>query len=181
MDPAFALAATKLSNLSLKIDDTPGLSINQISARARRAAAHGVDMIIVDYIGLIEGDGDMSRTENVTRISAGLKRIARELKVPVVALAQLNRGVEQRVDKRPMLSDLRDSGTIEQDADIVQFLFRPEYYDPSDPSLAGRAEVITAKFRMGKVGTDHLLFDGTKSKFSHQPSPMFSALADLPY
>lgn len=169
----------EIVGLPLLIDDTPALTINQIAARARTAHAQSkLDLVLVDYIGLVAGETD-SRTENVSRISAGLKALARELRVPVIALAQLNRSVEQRENKRPVLSDLRDSGSIEQDADICQFLFRPEYYSPDEPRLKGLCEIITSKFRLGQTGTDTVRFDAAHSRFVNRPHAVYSTLDEI--
>lgn len=165
--PSFLTAAQKVKTDNLIIDDTAGATINAISSKARKQARRGLDLIVIDYLGLIRGSSD-SRVEDMTRISAGVKSLARELKVPVIALSQLNRNVEVREDKRPQLSDLRESGALEQDADIIQFLYRDEYYNPK-PENAGVAEVITRKFRMGQVGTDILQFDGAHSRFRSPP------------
>lgn len=169
----------EISNLPIAIDDTPALTIHQVAVRARRAAIESpLDLIVLDYIGLVAGETD-SRTENVSRISAGLKALARELRVPVIALAQLNRAVEQRENKRPVLSDLRDSGSIEQDADICQFLYRAEYYQPDEPRLKGLCEIITAKFRLGQTGTDTVRFDAQHSRFLNRPHAVYSTLDEL--
>lgn len=174
-----------LEEKPLYIDDTGGLTIGQVSARARRLKRqHGLDLIILDYIQLLAGSGksNANRVQEITEITMGLKSLAKELEVPIVALSQLNRGIEQRDDKRPMLSDLRESGSIEQDADVVTFVFREEYYvERSQPKegtpeheewqqkmddVLGKAEVIIAKQRHGPVGNVTLQFEGQYTRFS---------------
>lgn len=151
------IAARKLNDADLLIDQTPGLHINQIQARARAAHRKApLDLVIVDHINIAAG-GTKKDTElaQLTDISKGLKMLAKELGCPVLAVTQLNRGVEQRQDKRPKMSDLRGSGSIEQDADIVMLLYRDDYYDEKS-SFAGIVEVNTAKFREGETGVDRL-------------------------
>jgi len=147
-------AAERLAAAPLKIDDTGALTVGALRARARReAAANGVDLLMVDYLQLMStGEKEENVTVETSRISRELKLLARELDVPVVVLSQLNRGVEARANKRPLLSDLRSSGALEQDADVVAFLYRDEYYHP-DSSDRGLGEVIVAKQRNGPVGT----------------------------
>jgi replicative DNA helicase len=163
--PRLAQAAGLLNTAPVYIDDSPGISVLEMRAKARRLKSDRPDLalIIVDYLQLMTGNG---RTENrqqeVSEISRSLKALAKELEVPVVALSQLSRAVEQRPDKRPMMSDLRESGAIEQDADVIMFLYRPEYYfgpvDKDGNSLEGRAEVIVGKQRNGATGVVHLTF-----------------------
>src|SRR5690606_14514477 len=129
----FIEASQKLSQVPLYIDDTPALTIGAVRSRARRLKRqHGLEMLVIDYLQLLRGTGSRQSTENrvleVSEITRGLKAIAKELQIPVIALSQLSRGVEQREDKRPMLSDLRESGSIEQDSDVVMFIYRNEYY-----------------------------------------------------
>jgi len=148
----------KLSNLDLYIDDKASLSILDVKARARRyIMKYGIKMIIIDYIQLMKGDKFGNREQEVSSISRGLKILAKDLNVPVIALSQLSRGVESRVDKKPLLSDLRESGAIEQDADIVMFLYRAEKYgiteDDNGESTIGRTELIISKNRNGAVGS----------------------------
>ena len=184
----FIEASHELSQIPLYLDDTPALSIGALRTRARRAKRqHGCDVIIVDYLQLLRGSGssqsESSRVQEVSEITRGLKAIAKELNVPVVALSQLSRAVEQREDKRPQLSDLRESGSIEQDADIVTFIFREEYYlERSQPDIDNAenfakwqermdkvhnvAEVIIAKQRHGPVGTVRLYFEPRLTRFS---------------
>jgi len=170
-DPAWAGingAANELSRLPVTIDDSPSLHIQRISAKAKaHAMAKGVDLIILDYLGLAKGSSD-KREREISEISAGLKAIAKHLKIPVLCLSQLSRVCESRADKKPILSDLRDSGSIEQDADIVAFIYRDEIYNP-DPSspLKGIAEVIIRKNRCGMTGSVSLYFDGSRSMFGN--------------
>jgi replicative DNA helicase len=195
----FVEAAQTMGNCPLFIDDTPALSIAQVRTRARRLKRQsGLGMIVVDYLQLLRGSGSGRAAENrvleISEITRGLKAIAKELEVPVLALSQLSRAVEQREDKRPQLSDLRESGTIEQDADIVMFVFREEYYierdqptllrDESQEKFNDRyarwqerlktahqvAEVIIGKQRHGPIGTVKLHFDGSLTKFSNLDS-----------
>ena len=157
--PKLTSAAGKLSEAPLFIDDTPVMNALELRAKARRLKAqHGIELVIVDYLQLMEG---RSRAENrqqeITEISRSLKALSRELKVPVIAISQLSRAVESRTGNRPQLSDLRESGAIEQDADLVVFLFREEYYHPTDENR-NRAEAIIAKQRNGPTGSVDLLF-----------------------
>jgi replicative DNA helicase len=182
-----ARAAAELQSLPLYIDDTPGLTIAALRTRARRLKRQkGIGVLVVDYLQLLQGSGKGSagdsRVQEISEISRGLKQLAKELNVPVIALSQLSRAVEQREDKRPQLSDLRESGSIEQDADMVLFIYREDYYlaakQPADdhPDFAawqeemarayGRAEVIVAKQRHGATGKVRLKFDSRITKFS---------------
>ena len=184
---SFARTADRLHSLPLYIDDTPGLTIAALRARARRLKRQkGIGLVVVDYLQLLQGTGKGSagdnRVQEISEISRGLKQLAKELDLPVVGLSQLSRAVEQREDKRPQLSDLRESGSIEQDADIVLFIYREEYYlaskKPSDedPELTswqdkmnrayGIAEIIVAKNRHGGTGKETLRFEGRFTKFS---------------
>jgi replicative DNA helicase len=160
-----AIAAGRLNTAPIYIDDTPGISVLEMRAKARRLKSDRDDlaMIIVDYLQLMVGGGKTeSRQQEVSEISRGLKALAKELDIPVVALSQLSRAVESRPDKRPMMSDLRESGAIEQDADVIMFLYRPEYYfgptDKDGNSLEGKAELIIGKQRNGATGTVPLFF-----------------------
>lgn len=147
------VAIGKLKDLPLIIDETPGLHVNQICARARTEHAKSpLSLVLVDHISIARGDGQ-SREREMASITGSLKGLAKELGCPVLAICQLNRGVEQRPNKRPLMSDLRDSGAIEQDADIVMMLYRDEYYNEDTPDK-GILEVITGKFRQGEVGRD---------------------------
>ncbi|BFH66220.1 replicative DNA helicase [Paenibacillus dendritiformis] len=157
----------KLAETNVYIDDTPGLNVYEIRARCRRLKKErGLGMIIIDYLQLIAGRGKPgeNRQQEVSEISRMLKQLARELDVPVIALSQLSRGVEQRQDKRPMMSDLRESGSIEQDADIVAFLYRDDYYD-KETEKKNIIEIIIAKQRNGPVGTVELVFLKQFNKF----------------
>jgi len=192
---SFARAASELQSLPFYIDDTPGLTIAALRTRARRLKRQkGIGMVVVDYLQLLQGTGrgtsGENRVQEISEISRGLKQLAKELDVPVIGVSQLSRAVEQREDKRPQLSDLRESGSIEQDADIVLFVYREEYYlkshepkhpIPGDPTevfaafeeweakhsqVAGMAELIIAKNRHGGTGKERLRFEGRFTKFS---------------
>jgi replicative DNA helicase len=172
MDRVLAIAQ-QLEALPLFVDETPAISIAGLRTRARRLKRmHGLGLVIVDYLQLVDAQRRKqdNRVQEVSEITRGLKTLAKELDVPVLALSQLSRNVEQRSDKRPQLSDLRDSGTIEQDADVVMFIYREEYYrrlqgqDWSD--VAGQAELNIAKQRHGPTGMVKLHFDGATTKFS---------------
>jgi replicative DNA helicase len=192
---AFIQASMKLESVPLYIDDTPALTISAVRTRARRLKRqHGLHVIIVDYLQLLQGTpkpgGEQNRVQEISEITRGLKALAKELDVPVIALSQLSRAVEQREDKRPMLSDLRESGSIEQDADVVMFVYREEYYlGRAEPGrrpeetedkfnqrhadwweriqqVSGTGEVIIAKQRHGPIGKVTLKFDGATTKFS---------------
>lgn len=159
------MAIASLSQAQLFIDDTPGIHINQIRAKARRLKAeHGLGLVVIDYLQLIQGHFRESRQQEISAISRSLKAMARELNCTVLALSQLSRAVEQRQDKRPMLSDLRESGSIEQDADLVAFLYREDYYD-QDSDKQNIVEVIVAKQRNGPVGKVELAFLKEYNKF----------------
>jgi replicative DNA helicase len=164
-------AAEAYSNAPLHLDDSSDIGILEIRAKARRlhsqmqAKYGGLGLIIVDYLQLMRPDGRVeSRVEQVGQMSRGLKILARELKVPVIALSQLSRGVESRTDKRPLLSDLRESGQIEQDADLVMFIYRDEYYNENSET-PGEAELLIGKHRNGGLGTVHLVFQGEYPRF----------------
>ncbi|PSO53228.1 MAG: replicative DNA helicase [Cyanobacteria bacterium QH_8_48_120] len=167
-------AIGNLSELPIFIDDTANQSVMQMRSQARRLQAEQGDLglILLDYLQLMEGNGSDNRVQELSRITRSLKTLARELKVPVIALSQLSRGVEQRTNKRPMMSDLRESGSIEQDADLVLMLYRDEYYNPDSPDR-GVAEAIITKHRNGPTGTIKLLFAPELTKFRNlagQPS-----------
>jgi replicative DNA helicase len=161
------MAMGSLSNSGIFIDDTPGVRISDIRSKCRRLQQeHGLGMILIDYLQLILGNGRSgeNRQQEVSEISRSLKQLARELKIPVIALSQLSRGVEQRQDKRPMMSDIRESGSIEQDADIVAFLYRDDYYDKESENK-NIIEIIIAKQRNGPTGTVSLAFVKEYNKF----------------
>ncbi|MBS4212417.1 MULTISPECIES: replicative DNA helicase [Neobacillus] len=161
------MAMGSLSNTGIYIDDTPGVRVGDIRSKCRRLKQeHGLGMILIDYLQLILGSGRSgeNRQQEVSEISRSLKQLARELQVPVIALSQLSRGVEQRQDKRPMMSDIRESGSIEQDADIVAFLYRDDYYDKESENK-NIIEIIIAKQRNGPTGTVSLAFVKEYNKF----------------
>ncbi len=183
-------ASQTMQAVPLHVDQTGGISIGQLVARARRLKRQrGLDVLIVDYIQLLTGSTKTSgnRVQEITEITTGLKALAKELNVPIIALSQLSRQVESRDDKRPILSDLRESGSIEQDADVVMFVFREEYYlsktmpDQDSPEfiawqdklerVKGKAEVIIAKQRHGPTGTVNLHFQGEFTRFSNLADP----------
>jgi replicative DNA helicase len=180
-------ASNLMSQVPLYIDDTGGLSISQLVARARRLKRQkGLDLLIIDYLQLLSGSGrrgNDNRVQELTEITTSLKALAKELNVPVIALSQLSRQVENRDDKRPQLADLRESGSIEQDADVVMFIFREEYYlknkEPREGSeehlkwqaemekVHGRAEIIIGKQRHGPTGTVQLAFEAQFTRFTN--------------
>ncbi len=164
------LAAGKLSALQLHIDTPHTLTVGSLRLRAKRLRRkHGLSLLVVDYLGLMRGDGE-NRTQQIGAVSRGLKGLAIELDIPVIAVAQLNRSNEGRVDKRPMLSDLRESGDIEQDADIVLMVYRAEYYD-SNSRAAGTAEVLIRKHRNGPTGMVRLAFISQHARFENYGGP----------
>ena len=166
--PRLTAAAGKLSEAPIFIDDTPAISVMELRAKARRLKAHhDIQLIILDYMQLMRGSTGMeNRQQEISEISRSLKALARELNVPVIAISQLSRAVESRTDHRPQLSDLRESGAIEQDADVVVLILREEYYNPS-PENQGIAEVIIAKQRNGPVGSMKLAFIKEFTKFEN--------------
>ncbi len=167
--PRISSTVSMLSEAPLFIDDTPGLSPAEMRARARRLAKEygQLGLIVVDYLQLMQVPGhNENRTAEISEISRSLKSLAKELKVPVVALSQLNRGLEQRADKRPVMSDLRESGAIEQDADLIVFIYRDEVYNESSPDK-GTAEIIIAKQRNGPIGKVRLTFMGQYTCFEN--------------
>jgi len=156
----------RLAEANVYIDDTPGISIMEVRSKARRLyAERGLDLIIIDYLQLLSGRRTENRVQEISEISRSLKGLARELNIPVLALSQLSRAVESRTDHRPMLSDLRESGSIEQDADIVMFIYREEVYD-KETEKKGLAEVIVAKHRNGPTGTVNLRFFERTARFA---------------
>jgi replicative DNA helicase len=159
----------KLAEAPIWIDDNPNISVMEIRAKARRLKSRvgKLGVIVVDYLQLMTGRSTAeSRQVEVSEISRGLKILARELETPVVGLSQLSRGLETRQDKRPMLADLRESGSIEQDADVVIFIYRDEVYNPDSPDM-GTAEVIVAKHRNGPIGTVRLAFLPHYTRFAN--------------
>jgi replicative DNA helicase len=174
-------ALERLVEAKVYIDDTPGISLTEMRAKARRLrqSVGGLDLIVVDYLQLMTagtmGPGAKryeNRTQEVSAISRGLKALAKELSIPVIALSQLSRGSEQRTDKKPLLSDLRESGSIEQDADVVAFIHRESYYNRGengepDPELDNKAEIIIAKQRNGPTGTVELAWIGRCTRFDN--------------
>jgi len=168
--PRLTEAIEKLRNISLHIDETPGLTVSELRANARRLArtvGGKLGLIVVDYIQLMSVSSSMSEENRATavgEISRGLKMLAKELQCPVIALSQLSRGVESRTDKRPMMSDVRESGAIEQDADVIMFIYRDDYYN-KDSKEPGVAEVILSKQRNGPTGTVKLTFLKNLTRF----------------
>jgi replicative DNA helicase len=167
--PRLSDAIERLKTVSLSIDETPGLTTSELRASARRLARScgKLGLVVVDYLQLMSGSGGgdgENRATELGEISRGLKMLAKELQCPVIALSQLNRGVEQRTDKRPMMSDLRESGAIEQDADVIMFIYRDDYYN-KDSKEPGVAEIIIAKQRNGPTGTVKLTFLKPITKF----------------
>ena len=163
-------ASDRLMKAPMFIDDTPGITVSELRSKARRIKAlHGLSLVVIDYLQLMQGragrNGD-SRQQEISEISRSLKALARELRVPVIALSQLSRGVEARQVKRPMLSDLRESGSLEQDADIVMFLYREDYYD-AETERKNITDVIIAKHRNGPIDTKQLFFEKRFTKFTN--------------
>jgi replicative DNA helicase len=168
--PRVTSAVGILSEAPLFIDDTPALTPVDLRARARRLKReHGeLGLIVIDYLQLMQGSGksNENRATEISEISRGLKALAKELNVPVVALSQLNRSLEQRPNKRPVMSDLRESGAIEQDADVIVFIYRDEVYNEDSPDK-GMAEIIIGKQRNGPIGTSRLTFMGKFTRFEN--------------
>lgn len=159
-------AIDSLSQIPIFIDDTANITVNEIRSKCRRLQAEqggALGLILIDYLQLMEGGGD-NRVQELSKMTRALKQLARELNVPIITLSQLSRGVESRTNKRPMMSDLRESGSIEQDADLIMMLYRDEYYNPDTPDR-GIAEVIITKHRNGPVGTVKLLFEPQFTRF----------------
>ena len=157
-----------IGNSRLMIDDTPGISISELRSKCRKfKLEQDLKLIIIDYLQLMSGNGRYdSRQQEISEISRSLKGLARELNVPVIALSQLSRAVEQRPDHRPMLSDLRESGAIEQDADVVMFIYRDDYYN-KDTDKKNIAEITIAKQRNGPIGTINLVWLPQYTKFAN--------------
>jgi replicative DNA helicase len=166
--PRVTAAITLLSDAKIFIDDTPALSPAELRARARRLKReHDLGLIVIDYLQLMQVPGNKeNRATEISEISRGLKALAKELNIPVIALSQLNRSLEQRTDKRPVMSDLRESGAIEQDADVILFIYRDEVYDKDSPKK-GTAEIIIGKQRNGPIGVVNLTFLGQYTKFEN--------------
>jgi replicative DNA helicase len=163
--PRLTHAVSVASEMEMFVDDTSGLSVNEIVSRCRALKRrHGLSLVVVDYLGLMTGGTDERQDLKIASYSAGLKGLAKQLDIPVIALAQLNRGVEQRPNKRPTMGDLRDSGAIEQDADIILLLYRDEVYNPDTPDR-GTAEIIVGKQRNGETGPVRVAFVGEQQKF----------------
>lgn len=172
--PLFTHAIEVFSDTSIYLDDTPAITPLQLRTKCRRLHLEfGLDLVIVDYLQLMGGDTkNDNRVQEVSQISRNLKVLARELNVPVLSAAQLSRAVEQRTDKRPVLSDLRESGSLEQDADIVMFIYRPDQYE-KDTDKHNVAEIIVAKHRNGPVGSVELIFRGALAKFENAATKVF--------
>jgi replicative DNA helicase len=158
--------AGKLAKAPIYIDDAPGISMRQLRAKARQLKAEkGLGLIVIDYLQMLQGSRrSENRQQEISEISRSLKGLAKELQIPVLALAQLSRSVEQRPNKRPVMSDLRESGSLEQDADLVMFIYRDEYYNP-ESEKKGIAEIIISKHRNGPVGSVELVFLKEYTKF----------------
>ena len=173
--PRLTSAVEILKDAKLFVDDAPALTPVELRARCRRIKREaGLDMVVVDYLQLMQVPGTSeNRATEISEISRSLKAMAKELNVPVVALSQLNRSVEARTDKRPVMSDLRESGAIEQDADVIVFIYRDEVYNNDSPDK-GKAEIIIAKQRNGPIGTVNLTFLGQYTRFEN-------FIADNPY
>ncbi len=163
-------SAGRIGRSNLIIDDTPGISIGELRSKCRKyKMEHDIKVVMIDYLQLMTGSGRRSaesRQQEVSEISRSLKALARELNIPIIALSQLSRAVESRPDKHPMLSDLRESGAIEQDADVVMFIYRDDYYN-KDSEKKGIAEIIVAKQRNGPIGTVELVWIPELTKFAN--------------
>ena len=165
--PKLTKAAEILSRAPIYIDDSPSMNVREMRGKARQMKLeHEIDLVIVDYLQLMQGAGNVeSRVQEISEISRSLKQLAKELDIPILALSQLNRAVENRPDKRPMLADLRESGAIEQDADLIAFIYRQEFYFRDKPECRGKAELIIGKQRNGPVGTVDLIFQPEHTLF----------------
>ncbi|MGO1253367.1 MAG: DnaB-like helicase C-terminal domain-containing protein, partial [Alcaligenes aquatilis] len=159
-------AVQQVQEAQIYIDETPGLSSMEVRARARRLARQcgQLGLIIIDYLQLMSSSGGENRATEISEISRSLKGLAKELNCPLIALSQLNRSLEQRPNKRPVMSDLRESGAIEQDADLILFIYRDEVYNPDSPDK-GTAEIIIGKQRNGPIGSVRLTFAGASTRF----------------
>lgn len=169
--PKYVNASARIASAPIWIDDGADLSVMEIRAKCRRLKmSHGIGLVIIDYIQLMSGARSQSRERDVAEITRGLKQLGKELRCPVIALSQLNRGLESRTDKRPLLSDLRESGAIEQDASRILFLYRDDYYNPKSET-PGIAEIIVAKNRSGATGKRQLAWDQKYTRFSSMDQP----------
>lgn len=179
--PKLIQAASSMSEAKFFVDETSGISPYDLRAKCRRLKAqHGLDIIFIDYLQLMDlKRPSESRERVISEISKTLKEISKELDVPVIALAQLNRGVESRTDRRPMLSDLRESGSIEQDADVIMMIYRDEYYEKENSDQKGKAEIIITKQRNGPTGTVRLNFRGNIGSFSNETPQSLEDTAPL--
>ncbi|MCB1838341.1 MAG: replicative DNA helicase, partial [Alcanivoracaceae bacterium] len=176
--PRITGAAGQLSEARIFIDETPGLTPTELRARARRVSReHGLGLVVVDYLQLMQVPGIENRVNEISEISRSLKGLAKELNCPVIALSQLNRSLEQRPNKRPVMSDLRESGAIEQDADLIVFLYRDEVYN-KETQEKGIAEVIIGKQRNGPIGTCRLAFRGEFTRFDDLAPEYYQNYAD---
>jgi replicative DNA helicase len=164
--PRLTHAVQQVQEAQIYIDETPGLSSMEVRARARRLARQcgQLGLIIIDYLQLMSSSGGENRATEISEISRSLKGLAKELNCPLIALSQLNRSLEQRPNKRPVMSDLRESGAIEQDADLILFIYRDEVYNPDSPDK-GTAEIIIGKQRNGPIGSVRLTFAGASTRF----------------
>ena len=173
--PKLTSAVAAIAEKNLQIDDTPALNILELRSKARRMASrsNGLDFIVIDYLQLMSGNSAENRTGQLSTITRGLKALAKELDCPIFCLSQLNRGLEQRPNKRPVMSDLRESGAIEQDADIIMFVYRHEVYEP-ETDQKGLAEIIIAKQRNGPIGTVRLAWLGEFTRFENYANPNFN-------
>ncbi|MEW6611566.1 MAG: replicative DNA helicase [Pseudomonadota bacterium] len=175
--PRLAHTMGELSEAPLFVEDTPALSPTELRSRARRLKReHGLSLIVVDYLQLMQVPGrSENRTAEISEISRGLKALAKELNVPVIALSQLNRGLEQRTDKRPVMADLRESGAIEQDADLIMFIYRDEVYHKDQEDNKGIAEIIIGKHRNGPTGVVRMTFLGEYTRFENYAGPGYDS------
>jgi replicative DNA helicase len=177
--PRLAMAAGRLAEAPIYIDDTPAQNVLELRAKSRRLKREAnIGLVIIDYLQLMRGlTAQENRTQELSEISRSLKSLAKELNIPVIALSQLNRQVEQRADRRPMMADIRESGAIEQDADVIMFIYRDEVYS-KDESKKGLAEVIIAKQRNGPTDTINLTFLGEFTRFENYTEREFGNYED---
>jgi replicative DNA helicase len=173
-------AIVRLRDVPLAIDDQSGLTLFDVAAKARSVRRkHGLGLLVIDYLQLMTGDGD-NRNQQIEQISRGLKSLAKELAIPIIALSQLSRNCENRSNRRPIPSDLRESGAIEQDADVIAFVYRDEIYNPSSPDR-GTAEIIVGKNRQGKTGTVRTAYIGEQTRFANLAHDWAPAAKDVPF